>query len=130
MTKSFLLCLLFITRFPAFSQQDEATADLLQKLDSVQVSPLISRHFAEMYYNTTAKAVLYFSAAKKPVQVLMQRFEERFAGYFIAAANAYKQKDKIPAAAFHACSISCWVPMPISTGIFGRPSPLSFPYRN
>jgi hypothetical protein len=71
---------------------------LLQKLDSVQGSPLVSRHFAELYFNTTAKAVVYFSRANKPVRELMRRFEQRFACFFLTAANAYGQKEEIPPA--------------------------------
>jgi hypothetical protein len=98
MNKSFLLCLVLMTRSPAFSQQDEATASLLQKLDSVQGSPSISRHFASLYLKVTVKAAWHYSGAKKDIQQLMSRFEVRFAGYFFMATEAYEKKEEIPAA--------------------------------
>lgn len=90
--------MLFTSRFPAFSQQDEAMASLLQKLDSVQGSPSISRHFASLYLKVSVKAAWHYSGAKKDIQQLMSRFEERFAGYFFMASEAYEKKEEIPAA--------------------------------
>ncbi|MGQ0737943.1 MAG: DUF5995 family protein [Bacteroidota bacterium] len=98
MNKLLLSYLLFIVPCFADAQQNDATAVLLRKLDSLQTSSSVSRHFAALYFNTTAKALDYFSKKDKKIQDFMQRLELRFAGYFFAAADAHNSKNEIPQA--------------------------------
>lgn len=69
---------------------------LLRKLDSVQRSSSVSRHFAELYFKVTAGAIDYFSKEDESVQDFMQRLELRFADYFFTAAGLFNQKKEIP----------------------------------
>jgi hypothetical protein len=81
----------------SFSQYSDGSIVLLKKLDSASKAPSISRHFATLYLETTQLALDYFSAADKPVQEFMQRLEQRFADYFFTAAEAFENKQPLPA---------------------------------
>ncbi|MEI9810137.1 MAG: DUF5995 family protein [Bacteroidota bacterium] len=78
------------------AQDTEPVIALLKRLDSVRNSSSISRHFAEIYFQTTVNAVHFFSAADIKVQHLMERMETGFAGYFFRSANAYADNQVVP----------------------------------
>jgi hypothetical protein len=81
-----------------FSQNNDAGLALLNRLDSVQNSSSVSRHFGMLYFKTTRKAILFFSKKDTSVQNFMQRLEQRFAGYFFTAAVSFNQKKEVPLA--------------------------------
>jgi len=90
--------LIFLAPHFCISQYNDATHILLRKLDSIQHSSSISRHFGELYFKVTKTAVDYFSQEDELVQNFMKRLELRFADYFFAAAKLYERKKEIPAA--------------------------------
>ena len=96
--KKFLYSLVFIVPHFCLSQKNDTSLTLLSKLDSIQHSSSISRHFGELYFKVTKTAVDYFSRKDEPVQNFMRRLELRFAGYFFTAAQSYVEKKEIPAA--------------------------------
>lgn len=91
-------CLFFLLPIFLFAQFNDTTIGLLRKLDSVRNSSTVSRHFAGLYFNVTAGALDYFSKEDKPVQDFMQRLENRFADYFLLAAEAYNRGADLPVA--------------------------------
>lgn len=96
----FRLCFLFFffssTAHFAEAQISDRSVALLARLDSVRQSHSVSKHFADIYFETTIGAVNYFSTADVRVQQLMERLELQFASYFFRAAEAYKLKEIIP----------------------------------
>jgi hypothetical protein len=88
-------CFFWLT---AFSQISNTEISLLQKLDSIQHSSSISRHFGSLYFSTTLKAVEYFSERDPAEKALIERFETRFSGLFLDAAHAFQQGGPIPVA--------------------------------
>lgn len=74
------------------AQYTRQTAILLGKLDSIRCSSSVAKHFADIYFETTANAVNYFSRADTNVQEMMGRMELRFADYFFRSADAHKKK--------------------------------------
>lgn len=81
---------------PVLSQVPDNDRLLLKKLDSVQHSGSVARHFASIYFNTTEKAVSYFAGKDSLQRRLIGRFESRFAGYFLEAAQAFQKGDTVP----------------------------------
>lgn len=88
----------FIIPHFCFSQYDQASFTLLKKLDSIQHSSSISRHFGELYFKVTANTAEHFAHENEQVQDFMQRLEHRFADYFFTTAQLYNEKKEIPAA--------------------------------
>ena len=95
--KKLFVILFFLLPLLSFSQLNDSTAALLQKLDSVRNSSSVSRYFATLYFETTSRALNFFSTCDMPVQHFMQRLELRFASYFFAAAQSFQEKKQIPA---------------------------------
>ncbi|MBL7740417.1 MAG: hypothetical protein JNK14_14465 [Chitinophagaceae bacterium] len=77
------------------AQHTPQTVLLLCKLDSIRNSPSVARHFAGIYFETTAHAVSHFSSAEPAVQDMMGRMEWRFADYFFRSADASKNKTPV-----------------------------------
>ena len=84
--------------YQCLAQISDRSVALLVRLDSVRQSQSVSKHFADIYFETTIGAVNYFSKADERVQQLVERLELQFAYYFFQAAEAYKQKEAIPRA--------------------------------
>lgn len=77
------------------AQVSEAEIDLLKKLDSITNSNSIASHFAKLYVESTEEAVRYFQKENQEKRSFIVRFEKSFAGYFFAAAEAYKNGNSI-----------------------------------
>jgi hypothetical protein len=86
----FLLPVLLLTN-SLFAQVTDETVRLLSRLDSVRNSTSVSRHFAAIYFETTAGAMDYFSQQDQRGQQLVQRLELCFADFFFAAAEAHQE---------------------------------------
>lgn len=82
--------------FPVAAQVSEAETALLQKLDSLKNCPSSSRHFADLYFNTTVKAVNYFLNRPRPEKNFIQQFETRFADLFFRSVDAHSRHLDIP----------------------------------
>ncbi|MDP4265168.1 MAG: DUF5995 family protein [Bacteroidota bacterium] len=87
--------LLFISG-NAWAQQDDKVVYVLGQLDSIRKSPSVSRHFADIYFETTLGAVNFFSAADSKVQGLIDRMEKRFADYFFRSVYAHENSAVVP----------------------------------
>ncbi len=96
--KKSVLFLLLIgqTRLPVSGQESPGDIALLQKLDSIQKSQSVARHFAELYFSTTVKAANYFLNRGKRENDFIQRFEKRFAEFFFSSAEAHMQRIPVP----------------------------------
>ncbi|MBL7744043.1 MAG: hypothetical protein JNN00_11260 [Chitinophagaceae bacterium] len=90
-----LLIIMFLSQ-EGKAQYTYQTAVLLHKLDSIRSSSSVAKYFADIYFATTANAVLYFSNADTSVQKMMGRMELRFADYFLRSADAHEKKLPIP----------------------------------
>jgi hypothetical protein len=77
-------------------QMSDSEIVLLKKLDSVKNSSSVSKYFADLYFNTTIRAVNFFQHKEQEQKNLIVRFETRFAGLFFKAAEAYSNNDSIP----------------------------------
>jgi hypothetical protein len=91
---SSVFCSRGITQTPV----SEPVARLLIKLDSVRKSPSVSRHFAELYFETTVNAVHFFSESGDTIKGLVDRMQLRFADYFFRSAFAFREGLEIPSA--------------------------------
>jgi hypothetical protein len=80
----------------ASTQISDRSVTLLARLDSVRQSHSVSKHFADIYFETTIGAMNYFSRTDERVQQLMERLELQFASYFFRAAEAHQQKETVP----------------------------------
>jgi hypothetical protein len=78
------------------AQVSEQEIMLLQQLDSISRSASVARHFAALYFETTANAAGFFSSAKPDARHFIIRFETAFAGYFFHSVSAYNHGDTIP----------------------------------
>ncbi|HPG11485.1 MAG TPA: DUF5995 family protein [Chitinophagaceae bacterium] len=87
--------LLYLNSFIANSQAAESEVRLLQMLDSTRKSFSVSKYFADIYFNTTCRAVAFFNKGPKPEKDFIQRLEIRFAFYFFRSAEAYTANDTI-----------------------------------
>ena len=92
----FLLLLMGQTWLPLSAQEGREDIVLLQKLDSIKKSQSVARHFAELYFNTTVKAIDHFSNRSKKENDFIQRFETRFAEFFFCSAEAHSRCIPIP----------------------------------
>lgn len=81
---------------PVPAQISDRSLTLLVRLDSIRQSSSVSKHFADIYFETTIGAVNYFSKADERVQQLMERLELQFASYFFRAAEAHREKENVP----------------------------------
>ncbi len=95
--KKWILFLLMnrLTLLPAAAQLSQGDIALLQKLDSIKNNPSAPGLFADIYFSTTVKAVNYFLNRSQQEKDFIQRFETRFAGFFIRSAEAYTQHNAI-----------------------------------
>lgn len=96
MDKAIFILLLMIFVEKGHAQQVDNTTRLLKELDSISNSASVSRHFANIYFETTVGAVNFFGSADKRVQELIERLELRFAEYFFLSANAHRDGHPIP----------------------------------
>lgn len=87
--------LLFISG-NAGAQCDSKVVYVLGKLDSIRKSPSVSRHFANIYFETTIGAVDFFSTADTNVQSLIDRMEKKFAEYFFRSVYAHENNGAVP----------------------------------
>ena len=92
----FLLLWMGPIGLPVSAQGNREDMVLLQKLDSIKKSQSVARHFAELYFSTTVKAIDHFSTRSKKENDFIQRFEIRFAGFFFCSAEAHSQQIPIP----------------------------------
>lgn len=92
----FFLLLISQTRQPVSTQVIQGDIALLQKLDSIKKSQSVARHFAELYFSTTAKAANYFLNRSKKENDFIQRFETRFAEFFFRSTEAHTERSPIP----------------------------------
>lgn len=90
-----VICSVTLTQNFLSAQLNDATIQLLYRLDSVSKSPSVSRHFASIYFQTTVNAIDFFSKQDKKGQELIQRLELKFADYFFVSANACKERNAI-----------------------------------
>ena len=90
------LLLINLSRLTVTAQPDQGEIPLLQKLDSIQRSQSVARHFAELYYSTTVKATDFFLNRSKKENDFIERFERRFADFFFRSADAHMQHIPIP----------------------------------
>lgn len=96
------LCIYFLigvfALFPsvASSQRLALQNAFLASLDSISLSSSPAKDFAIVYLKTTIGAQKYFEKDSDSIQVLMNRFENRFFDYFLKAAIAYRDSSDIP----------------------------------
>lgn len=97
--KKWIVLMLMISPFSinGYSQVSDIEISLLQKLDSVQQSNSIARHFAGLYFETTVRAVDFFEQKGQKAKNFIERLETRFAGYFFRSAEAFHKGTTIPA---------------------------------
>jgi hypothetical protein len=88
--------MLLFTSGKAWAQKGSNTDYVLGKLDSIRKSPSVSRHFANIYFETVVGAIHFFSTADSRVQNLIDRMGKRFADYFFRSVNAYENKTLVP----------------------------------
>lgn len=88
--KLFLLAFSFFYS-ACFAQLSDAELDLLQKLDSIRQSHSIARHFAELYLETTVRAIRFFDGKSEATRNFIQKLETSFAGYFFRAVESYRK---------------------------------------
>jgi Family of unknown function (DUF5995) len=79
-----------------YAQNNDRAYALLGRLDSIRNSPSVSRHFADIYFETTIHAVNFFSASDTRIQHLMSRMENRFADYFFRSVHAHENSLAMP----------------------------------
>lgn len=91
-----LLLMIRPASFSVLAQVSEGETALLHKLDSLKNSPSVSRHFANLYFNITSKAVDFFLNGTEQEKKFIQRLETRFAGFFFRSTEAYAHKATIP----------------------------------
>jgi hypothetical protein len=93
--KKWLLSVLLYIFMPlsCLSQVSDAETTLMRRLDSVQHTNSVAKHFAGIYFETTRNAIDFFQEADAPVKNFIQRLETRFADYFFQSAEGHKQKD-------------------------------------
>lgn len=70
---------------------------LLKRLDSVQHSSSIARHFGSIYFATTENAINFFKNSDEKEKDFIHRLETRFAEFFFRSAYAYEVHQTIPA---------------------------------
>lgn len=77
-------------------QVSDAEILLLQKLDSVKKAPSISSYFADLYLETTVRAV-HFTQSKnnKSTTEFMRRMEISFAELFLHSAESFRVGNKV-----------------------------------
>lgn len=88
--------LIFFFASMCLSQNDNRELNILQKLDSIRKGQSISKHFAELYYNTTLTADIFFANSDRKVHSFMQRLEVCFGNYFFEAAQLYETGKPVP----------------------------------
>lgn len=71
----------------AAAQATDTEFRLLSRLDSVRKSTSVAKHFAAIYTETTALAILFFQYADTAEKNFIERLETAFAGYFFRAAD-------------------------------------------
>lgn len=81
----------------ASAQVSNAEIRLLKRLDSIQGSASVARHFGALYFSTTEKAVQYFLDKDPADKALIRRFETRFADLYFNASGAFQRGDTVPA---------------------------------
>ncbi len=82
-----LLGLLLVACLTARSQSPLPGEQPLYILDSLRKTTGTARFFAERYYNTTRKAILFATRRKPSEQAFLNRFEEQFTGLFLDAVR-------------------------------------------
>lgn len=97
MKKQFLIVLVASLSFvSAWAQVSDAELTILKKLDSARNNSSVAKYFADLYFNTTVRAISFFSHREAQQKNLIVRFETRFADYFFKAAEAYHRHDTVP----------------------------------
>lgn len=97
MKKSLLLSfILYWIILNASSQVSDSEIQILQKLDSIRKSASVSKYFAEIYFNTTGRAITYLIDKPSPEKEFIRRMEKRFASYFFRAVDANFKDEKMP----------------------------------
>lgn len=71
------------------AQPDDPELIVLKKLDTLQKSTSIARHFASIYFETTERAITYSNRKNESSRDFMERMETTFASYFFYSANAF-----------------------------------------
>jgi hypothetical protein len=90
-----IICTLILSN--AATQVSDDEIRLLKQLDSIARSSSEASHFARLYSETTAEAVLFFRKAEKKEKDFIRRLELTFADYFFRAVKANQQGKVIPA---------------------------------
>lgn len=85
---------LFWSQCPAQISNEEI--GLLRKLDSIQKSSSISKHFAELYFKTTVEAANFFLNSGKKEKDFINRLETRFGSFFFRSVEAESTETAIP----------------------------------
>lgn len=87
---------LLLLQMQVFSQVRSSETALLQKLDSIRNSSCISRHFADLYFSTTKKAVEFSSNKPAAVKIFIERLETSFAALFFRSIDSFAKRSRIP----------------------------------
>ncbi|NOT52088.1 MAG: hypothetical protein HOP10_12520 [Chitinophagaceae bacterium] len=96
MKKWLIALLLFLFPNPAVFSQSGTEMELLQKLDSIQNTDCISKHFAGLYFTTTKEAIEFFRDNPAQTKNFIERLEISFAGFFFRSVDSFTQKKVIP----------------------------------
>jgi hypothetical protein len=95
--KTLLLSVLFLCVIKSVSSQGNGIETrLLKKLDSIQNSSTVAKHFAGLYFSVTRRAISFFENSPIQEKTFINRLETRFASLFLLSADAYKNGDTIP----------------------------------